>query len=155
MSSTYIRALLEAGKTEDAAVLLGRPYSITAPVLHGKKLGRTIGIPTINQEFPDGSVRVKEGIYACVCELGGERFFGVVNVGRRPMVEDNGGLNCETYIIDFDREVYGERVKLSFYRRLRDEKRFSSLDELSAAVLENAKEAKAYFENLNKGGTDK
>ncbi len=155
VSSTLIRNKLEMGETETARELLGRAYSVCAPVLHGKKLGRTIGIPTINQEFPEGSVMVRCGIYACTCEIDGELFYGVVNVGRRPTVEDGGKINCETYIIDFDRDVYGKYVELSFYKRLRDEKKFSSLDELSAAVLDNAATAKEYFKNLNKGGTDK
>ena len=80
---------------------------------------------------------------------------GVVNVGRRPTVEENGHINCETYIIDFDRDIYGKDVKLSFYKKIRAEKKFSSLDELSSEVKENALWAKNYFENLNKGGTDR
>ena len=155
VSSTLIRKKLEDGDVEAAKTLLGRPYFIKAPVLHGKKLGRTIGIPTINQKFPFGRAAVGVGIYACRCELDGEAYYGVVNVGHRPTVEDAGELNLETYIIDFDREIYGKDVKLSFYIRLRDEKLFSSLDELSSAVLDNAKSAKEYFLNLNKGGTDK
>ena len=155
VSSTLIRKMLEGGNVELARTLLGRPYFIKAPVLHGKKLGRTIGIPTINQKFPCGRAMVGVGIYACMCEFDGEAHYGVVNVGHRPTVEDAGELNLETYIIDFDREIYGKDVKLSFYIRLRDEKRFTSLDELSSAVLDNAESAKEYFENLNKGGTDR
>ncbi len=155
VSSTLIRAELESGNTERAAELLGRPYYIKAPVLHGKKLGRTIGIPTINQNFPSGRVIVKRGIYACTCDIDGESFIGVVNVGRRPTVEEMGQINCETYIIDFDRDVYGKEVKLSFYKKIRDERKFSTLDELSATVKENARYAKKYFETINKGGACK
>lgn len=152
VSSTSIRKELELGHTERAMTLLGRPYYIKTPVIHGKKLGRTIGIPTVNQNFPLGRVIPELGIYACTCEFDGEVYYGVVNVGRRPTVEENGHINCETYIIDFDREIYGKDVKLSFYKKIRDEKKFSSLDELSCEVKENALYAKKYFENLNKGG---
>lgn len=147
VSSTLIRGLLESGDAETAAKLLGRPYYIRTRVVHGKRLGRTIGIPTINQKFPSAGVIPAYGVYACRCEIDGESFVGVTNVGRRPTVEENGEVDCETYILDFEREIYGKEVKLSFYKKIRDEKKFASLDALCDEVKKNAKYAREYFMN--------
>lgn len=152
VSSSIIRSMLGRGETERAAAMLGRPYFIKAKVVHGKGLGRKFGIPTINQIFPSGSVIPENGVYACRCEAGGEEHIGVSNVGRRPTAEKDGEVNCETYILDFDRDIYGEEVKLSFYRRIRDERKFDSLDALFAEVRKNAEFARNYFEEKSKGG---
>lgn len=144
--STAIRSLIEDGKTEEAIELLGRPYSLSLPVEYGKQLGRTLGLPTINQRFPVGRVRPKNGIYACVCDIDGRAFYGVANVGSRPTVNgEKDDVNCETHIIDYDGWLYGKKVRIAFYGRLRDEKRFDCIEELKKAIENDVSAARDYF----------
>ncbi len=146
VSSTAIRFFVENGLMEEAAELLGRPYSIKFPVLHGKKLGRSIGIPTINQNFPPQHIKPKNGIYACTCFIGDDIFLGVSNVGSRPTVNDNSSdINCETHIINYNGWLYGKKIKVCFYKRLRDEKHFSDIEELKFAVKKDIECAIDYF----------
>lgn len=146
VSSTRIRASLECGETELANEMLGRPFSIDFPVLHGKELGRTIGVPTINQSFPSGHIIPARGVYACKVMLEGVDYPAVANVGFRPTVELPDRINCETHIIGYKGWLYGRRVKVSFYKRLRDERRFDSLDELAAHIALDIEQVKDYFE---------
>ncbi|MBR5314160.1 MAG: bifunctional riboflavin kinase/FAD synthetase [Clostridia bacterium] len=148
VSSTEIRAYLENGMTEEAAVMLGRNYSIVLPVLHGNELGRTIGIPTINQRFPENRIKPKRGIYAVKCYVGGKEYYGVANVGSRPTVNNNeSDVNCETHIIGYKGWIYGENVKVCFYKRLRDERRFDDINELKTAVQNDIEQTMLYFES--------
>ncbi len=145
-SSTAVRALIEGGDVEEAAKLLGRAFSIEAPVVEGKHLGRTIGMPTINQNFKDGHIIPKHGVYACIAEIGGKEFCGVANVGTRPTIkEDAHVVNCETHIIGYDGELYGKTVKISFCRRLRDEMKFEGVDALRLQVQRDIEATVKYF----------
>lgn len=146
VSSSAIRLLIEAGETELAAGFLGRPFFIDFPVVHGKELGRTIGIPTINQNFPAGHIIPKGGIYACTVDIGGDIFLGVSNIGVRPTVEDGlHSINCETHIINYSGWLYGKDIKVSFYKRLRGEIKFSGVSELKAQIERDIKSAETYF----------
>lgn len=153
VSSTAIRSLIENGDMEGAKRLLGHPFSISAPVEKGKQLGRTIGIPTVNQYFKDGHVVPKKGIYACLVTVNGEEFIGVSNVGIRPTIEnDDHRFNCETHILGFDESIYGETVKISFYSRLRDELRFNGVEALRRQIDLDVQNARQYFDNQQIGG---
>lgn len=145
VSSTRIRTAVTEGDMESAAALLGRPFSVCLPVLTGKQLGRTLGLPTINQKFPDGHIVPRHGIYACVCTVDGIRRMGVANVGTRPSVDTDGTVNCETHILDYDGMLYGENVRVEFITRLRDEARFSSLDALREAIENDIRHTRAFF----------
>lgn len=146
VSSTAVRFFVENGLMEEAAELLGRPYSINFPVLRGNRLGRTIGLPTINQSFPSDHIKPKNGIYCCTCYIGDDIFLGVANVGSRPTVNsDTHDVNCETHIINYNGWLYGKRIKLCFYKRLRDEKKFADLSELKNAVEHDKSAAIEYF----------
>ncbi len=142
VSSTRIRAAVEAGDMETAALLLGRRFSVALPVVHGSELGRTIGLPTLNQDFPAGLIIPRSGIYATLCETGGAVRIGVTNVGVRPTVCTNGTVNCETHLLDFAGDLYGRTVRVSFCTRLRDEKRFPSLSALKDAIENDARTAR-------------
>ena len=149
VSSTEIRNLLEEGKTVEAMELLGRPYSLNVPVEHGKQLGRTLGLPTINQRFPVGRIVPQRGIYACTCEIEGGVFIGVANVGSRPTVNsDKTDLNCETHIINYKGDLYGKSVRVNFYKRMRDEQRFADTDKLKIAVENDVRNALEYFSEI-------
>lgn len=145
VSSTIIRGYIEAGDMKMAAELLGRPFFIDTTVTHGKALGRTIGIPTINQSFPEGHIVPKKGIYACMVHADGKRHMGVANVGIRPTVDADGGINCETHIIDYTGELYGERVRVEFFWRIRDEIKFAGVGELKEQIGKDIIYTKEYF----------
>ncbi len=131
ISSTEIRKLVSRGDMAEAALLLGHPYQIGGPVIHGDHRGRTIGFPTANIDYPLQKVLPSNGIYACWAWLGSERFAAAINVGLRPTVHDDQTVpNVEAYLLDFDREIYGQHLKLDFVARLRDELKFPSLDAL-------------------------
>ena len=146
ISSTGIRDAIELGEIEKANRMLGRAYSINLPVVSGKQLGRTIGIPTINQIFPTDKVKLKNGIYASMCCVNGKTFMGVSNVGFRPTVNNNiKDINCETHIIDYDGCLYGEKVNVSFYKRLRDEQKFDGVEKLKEAIEKDILSVREYF----------
>lgn len=145
VSSTRIRAAVANGDMETAAALLGRPFSVCFPVLHGKQLGRKIRLPTINQDFPAGHIVPRHGIYACICTVDGIRRMGVANVGVRPSVASDGHVNCETHIIDYDGMLYGKSIRVEFLTRLRDEMHFHSIDDLRAAIENDIRRTRAYF----------
>ena len=148
INSTHVRELICEGKMEEASELLGRRYSFYSEVVHGKKLGRVLGSPTINQFFPEKKLRPKNGVYISLCSFDGKKYAGVTNVGVNPTVNDgvNAPVLCETHIIGFDGDLYGKEVRIEFCRHLRDEKKFPSLDELKKEILHNVSQAKEYFE---------
>lgn len=145
VSSSMIRREIASGNIEKANLMLGRPFSVEETVLHGKALGRTIGIPTVNQRFPSNFSIPKNGIYVTRTWIDGQAFPSVSNVGVRPSVDDGTHVNCETHILDFSRAIYGKTVKVEFLKRLRDEIRFDSLDELKAQVQKDIEQTNAYY----------
>ncbi len=145
ISSTRIRALLSDGKIEETAALLGRPYSIRFPVLHGKHLGTKIGFPTLNQSFPKEYVVPKKGVYAVRMILEGKAYPGVCNIGNRPTVDQNGETLAETHLFDFSGDLYGKKVKVEFFSFLRPEKKFSSLEELKKQITIDREKARLWW----------
>lgn len=149
VSATRIRSLLTAGDTLAAAKCLGRPYSVSLPVVHGKALGRTIGIPTINQNPTEKMQIPAEGIYASTVTIDGKAYPAVTNIGCRPSVtEDSHIPNIETHIIGYSGWLYDEQVTVSFRERLRDETRFSSLDALKAQIHEDIRASESSFSTI-------
>ncbi len=145
ISSTLIREYIAKGNISGASKLLGHPFSIEFPVLHGNELGRTMGIPTINQSFPEGHIIPCMGIYACTCYVNGEIYLGVANVGVRPTVSDEGTVNCETHIINYSGDLYDKRIRVEFYERLREEMKFDCVDALRRQIKIDISECLDYF----------
>lgn len=149
ISSTQIRQYISQGKMDDVCSMLGYNYSITSPVVEGKKLGRTIGFPTINQVFDSGMAIPLFGIYAVLCTLDdGSIYTGVANVGIRPTVSnaiDSHEVNCETYIHNFNMNLYGQTVKTEFCHFLRPERKFNSIEELTKQIQSDSEHAIEYF----------
>ncbi len=137
ISSSHIRALLEAGKLEEAERFLGHRYRFTGRVVHGQGLGRTIGVPTANLEVPKKLILPKNGVYACLARLQGKEYPAVTNIGTRPTVA-GAGITVEPWILDFEGDLYGDHVCLEFVKFLRPEQKFDSLDALKAEILRNA-----------------
>lgn len=163
VSSTHIRGLVERGELEAAARFLGHPFVLSGPVVHGSELGRTLGTPTANLLIPQGVIAPGFGVYAAKVEVlpvcpdnheppgprhvpGKGPYLAVTNVGVRPTVNASGaGVTVEPWILDFEGDLYGRTLRLELYRRLRPERRFSGVDELRSAILENAAQTRAYF----------
>ncbi|MBQ7779905.1 MAG: bifunctional riboflavin kinase/FAD synthetase [Clostridia bacterium] len=149
VSSSAIRKKLTDGDIEGANKLLGRPYFLCDTVKEGNKKGRTVGMPTANF-YPDGLCLPKNGVYATVTYLrGGEMLPSVTNIGTRPTMNDGRGVSAETYIIGFDGDLYGEKIKIEFLSFLRPERRFDSLDEVYSAVKCDIEKAKTIFKKRN------
>jgi len=131
ISSTEIRKLVAVGKMREAASLLGHPYQLQGLVSVGDRRGRTIGFPTANLDYAREKVMPAGGIYACWAHLGDEVFKAAVNIGTNPtFTPDKQSLNVEAYLLDFDRDIYGEIVQLDFVERLRDELKYTTVDAL-------------------------
>lgn len=128
-SSTAVRNALAAGEMERVSQLLGRHYGLAGPVVHGFERGRTIGFPTANLSVAADRMLPALGVYATLAHVAGRTLRGATNVGRRPTF-DAGHVSVETYLMDFEGDVYGERMELEFVHRLRGEIAFPSVDEL-------------------------
>lgn len=148
VSSTYIRSLVAEGDMARAVEYLGHPHVLTAEVQHGKRLGTKLGFPTVNLPFPKGVLMPARGVYVTRAVLeNGESYPAVTNVGIRPTVEDGEIPNAEGWLLDFNGDLYGQKVRLEFYHYLRSERKFDSLDDLRAMVLKNGEETRAFFAN--------
>jgi riboflavin kinase/FMN adenylyltransferase len=140
VSSSAVRAALEAGDFARAERLLGRPYAISGKVVHGTRLGRELGFPTAN--IPLAQRPPLAGIYVVEVEGLGR---GVASIGRRPTVNPVATPLLEVHLFDCDRELYGRRLRVRFLRKLRDEAKFDSLPALREAIARDAAEARDYF----------
>jgi riboflavin kinase/FMN adenylyltransferase len=144
-SSTAVREALAAGNMDKAAQLLGRPYSISGRVVHGDKLGRTIGFPTANIQLRHNRPPLV-GIFAVeICGIDDRPLQGVSSLGVRPTIWANGRPTLEAFIFDFDRNLYGQRLRVDFLRKLRDEEKYPDLESLVAQINRDVDNAKTFF----------
>lgn len=133
-SSSRIRALLGEGNVPAANTMLGRAFGYDFTVVEGKKLGRKIDSPTINQRMPADFVRLRHGVYSSVTLACGAAYPSVTNIGVRPTVDDSGAVNSETYIHGFSGDLYGQNVEVRLLRFLRDEEKFPSVEALKNQI---------------------
>ena len=146
ISSTWLREALSEGDCVLAAKLCGgRHYSYTGRVVHGKHAGRNMGFPTANLEITQDKFVVRRGVYCSRILLGNRVLYGVTNIGRRPTVEAAVNDVAETYIFDFDEDIYGAYIRTELLKFLRPETQFGSKEELISAVERNKIEAKEYL----------
>ncbi len=146
VSSTYIRTLVESGDMERAAAFLGHRHCLSQTVQHGQRLGRTIGIPTVNLAVPEHVLSPAHGVYITqVCLPDGRRFPGVTNVGTRPTVSSGDAVSVETFLLGFDGDLYGQEIRVEFCRRLRSERKFDSLEQLRQEIQHNIHQTEEYF----------
>lgn len=142
ISSTGVRTALAAGDLKRAERLLGRPYSISGRVLHGRKLGRSMGFPTLNLRIAHAHPAV-HGIFAVnVHGIGPHPVPGVASIGLRPTVDDQGRWLLEAHLFDFAREIYGALVRVEFVQKLREEQKYETLDALATAIRRDAERAR-------------
>ncbi len=148
ISSTRIRAAVAEGRVVEANALLGRPYAMDGIIAKGDRMGRKIGFPTMNLQ-PSNELYPMDGVYFSSVRIDSfERTFAcVTNIGRRPTVYEDYATTIESYILDFSSDVYGERVRLSFFERVRDEMTFPSMLELTAQIRRDVEATRRYFQS--------
>jgi riboflavin kinase/FMN adenylyltransferase len=145
ISSSEVRGALAAGDVRRAANLLGRPFGMTGHIVHGKKLGRTLNMPTMNMRVTPRCA-ARSGIYVVRAHgLGPTALPGVASLGVRPTVEDDGRILLETHLFDLNVDAYGKLVRVELLQHLRDEEKFPDLPTLTAAMHADAQHARAYF----------
>ena len=152
VSSTAIREKLEQGQMEEAMFLLGHPHILTGQVVHGKQLGRTLGIPTANLLLPPELVTPRFGVYAGTAVIGDRRYSAVTNIGVRPTVSGKG-ITVEPWILDYHGDLYDKTITLELTHFLRPERKFASLEELKAEIERNAEQTRALTAQDRNSGT--
>jgi riboflavin kinase/FMN adenylyltransferase len=134
VSSSLIRAMLRLGKLDEANRLLGRDYGVTGQVVAGKGRGaKLLGVPTANI-LPENDLLPASGIYAVLVTRDGEHLPGVANIGTCPTFDNQEEMTLEVHLLGFDGDLYGERLQVDFVARLREERRFPSIDELASQI---------------------
>ncbi len=148
ISSTAIRDALRAGDLARAQQMLGRPFSISGRVMHGQKLGRKLQAPTANIQLKR-YLAPMQGVFVVAATLaGGRKVPAVANIGMRPTVEQSGRAYLEVHLLDFNEDIYGQRMTVTFVKRLRDEEKFADLEQLRMAIAEDIRQAREYWQQL-------
>ena len=149
VSSTYIRDLVTEGRMEEAREYLGHPHCLVDTVHSGYQLGTKMGTPTINMRFPEGVIVPRHGVYATKVFLeDGSAHVAVTNIGVRPTVSGGSAVSVESYLLDFDRDVYDRLVVCELYAFLRPEMKFDSIEALGERIRADALRAREYLENM-------
>lgn len=147
VSSTYIRQQLETGNMATAVKFLGHPHILSGTVIHGRAIGRKIGVPTANIVIPEGLAVPRFGVYACSCLVDGVRYPAVTNLGTRPTVEGRH-VRVESWILDYSGDLYGRELLVEFHYFLRPEQKFPSLEALQAEIRRNAEETRQFLRTM-------
>ena len=147
VSSSRIRESLIAGDIALANRMLGRPFRYRQQVVDGDKRGRTWGIPTINQPYPEELVVPRNGVYATRCIVDGRSYMGATNIGVRPTVRDDGIVNSETYLLDYEGDLYGKYVDVCLIEFLRPEQKFNSFEALEEQIRADIEDVRKILYN--------
>ena len=148
VSSTRIRRLISEGRVDEAGALLGHPYTIDGVVVEGSHRGRGLGFPTANLNT-DNELIPPFGVYATTVRLDGVIYPSITNVGVRPTFDEEPRTVIETHLLDVERDLYGRTLRLGFVQRLRDERRFDSVDLLKAQLGADVQKARTLFEQMS------
>jgi riboflavin kinase/FMN adenylyltransferase len=147
VSSTRVRHLIAEGRVDEAGALLGHHYAIDGNVVHGQHRGRGLGFPTANL-CSENEVIPPRGVYATTLTVEGIAYPSMTNIGSRPTFESTEEHVIETHVLDFDRDLYGARLRLGFVQRLRDEQRFESADALKQQIEADRGHARSLFDRM-------
>lgn len=148
ISSSVIKKMIKEGKIEDANRYLGREYFLNGKVVKGKQNGHQLGYPTLNLELSDNYVIPQNGVYITKTKVGHGIYYSMTNVGTHPTIDEVNKPIVESYLIDFNENIYNKNVRVYFIKKLRDEIKFSSIEELKNTLKSNEEEVKRYF-NIN------
>jgi riboflavin kinase/FMN adenylyltransferase len=148
ISSTKIRELLLQGNIEQANSLLGYRYGLEGVVVEGLRIGRTIGFPTANiRLYEPLKIVPGDGVYSVWTDYNGKTYRGITNIGTRPTIGQGNERSIETHILDFDEDIYGLPLKIEFARKMRNEQRFESLDDLKAQLFIDREDSRVFLGN--------
>lgn len=153
VSSSAVRDAIRAGEMRAAADLLGRPFELSGVVVHGQARGRQLGYPTANLRIPSEQIVPGAGVYAAVAELGEERFASAVSVGTNPHFNGTE-TTVEAYLLDFDRDIYGQVLRLLFVEHLRDQARFETLDGLLEQIATDVRNTRRIVDVTGDGAAE-
>lgn len=145
ISSTRIRELITTGRVEEVKTFLGREYTTDGIVIHGFKRGRELGFPTANIALLDQYVVPQNGVYAVKVDLFQKTYLGMCNVGYNPTFNVNNNRSIEVHILDFNKDIYNEKLTITWYKKIRDEQKFASVDLLIEQLSKDQETVKAYF----------
>jgi len=148
VSSTLIKQLVESGDIQKARKLMGHGYSVSGTVVYGKQVGRTIGIPTANLALETEQIYPPRGVYATRTTVMDKTYISMTNIGTRPTVSDKDTVNAETYIFDFNENIYGKEIKVEFFEKIRDEKKFKDIEELRQQLEKDKESTAKYFKSV-------
>ncbi len=148
ISMELIKNACKKNNLEVYAELCGHPYTMIGKIVMGKQIGRTVGMPTANLSFAANKILPEQGVYSTVSHFSNERFMGMTNIGLRPTVDDEKRITVETFIIDFDRMVYGETCVLEVLFFIRGVKKFNSLQEVQHQVSKDVAESKTRLSKI-------
>lgn len=137
ITSERIMEMLEAGDAEEAEAMLGRPYTLHGTVVYGRQLGRTVGMPTVNLAVPKNKMLPRHGVYGTITIVDGQRFLGVTSIGPRPTVDNSSHVTIETFLIHFNRDLYGQSISLEIKNFIRPITKFESLEAVRKKVDED------------------
>ncbi len=144
VNSSKLRELLESGDVEKANKLMTKNFSYSFEVVHGQKRGRSMGFPTANQYFPSELVIPRFGVYASETVIDGKTYKSFTNIGSRPTFPEDD-VRSETHVFDFDGDLYGKIIRVTLHKFLREERKFSSMDELATQLAQDKKFTENYF----------
>ena len=150
ISSTYVREEIVKGNIAKANHLLGYEYFIRSKIIHGKQIGRKMGIPTVNMQIPPEKLLPPFGVYVTRVEIGEKWYTSVSDVGVKPTIEGDNPLGVETYILDFCQDLYEKEVTVHFLEYIRPEKKFDSLEELKQQITSDIAYTEKYYKNVTK-----
>lgn len=150
VSSSNIRLLLQKGEIEKANLLLDRFYSLKGTVVKGKHIGAQIGFPTANIEFPDNKLIPAPAVYATFIKLNNKLYKGMTNIGFNETVSENNSLTVETHILGFDGDIYNKEIEILFLKKIRENKKFESLNKLKNQLSDDALLINAYIDTIKK-----
>lgn len=149
VSSTGIRSRIGRGELEEANAMLGRALFYSGEVIYGNQLGRTIGFPTANLLAAPEKVTPPFGVYAATFYVEGEKFYGIANIGRKPTIKAKDGeknpVGIETFLFDFDGDLYGKQAKVAFHAFIRPERKFESVEAMQEEIKRNEAQVRAFF----------
>ena len=146
VSSSQIKKYLSEGDITKANAMLGLPFSVSGIVVHGNQNGRKIGFPTANMALKaDNKFIPQLGVYLCQVKIEAGLFFGLTNMGYRPTLNKDDGIHIETHLLDFDGELYGQKIEIQFIEKIRSEKRFDSFEDLKNQIAADLAWARMYL----------
>lgn len=144
VSSTYVREAVRQGDMELAEQLLGQPYHVGGTIIHGRHLGSSLGMPTVNIVPPEQKLLPPNGVYFSYIKMDGNTYQGITNIGTKPTVSGEAAMGVETYIYDFSRDVYGQEAEVYLLHYKRPEMRFDGIDALKAQMASDIAKGREY-----------